>query len=185
VLCEQEVTQAFPDALIIRPGVVAGPHDGSERFGYWVRRAAQGGRLLGPPRPDQPVQVVHAGDQARFIVERIAAGAGGVFDSVGECVSFSTLLDSCAKAAGTDITVGWAPQQLLRDNHVALPLALSPSGRWDGAFSRRGQRAAEAGFVNRPLVDTATETLAWERTRDPATFHGLSATEEAALLAAL
>jgi len=185
VLCEREAAAAVPEPLIIRPGVVAGPYDGSERFAYWVRRAAQGGRVLGPPRPDQPVQVVHAGDQARFVVERVVTGGGGIFDTVGESVPFSTLLAACAQAAGAEIEVVWAPSPLLRERGVALPLSLPASGKLDGMFRRSGLRAAAAGFVNRPLVTTATETLEWDRTRDPAMFRGLSVDEEANLLAAV
>ena len=166
VMCEAEA-QAFPGAaLIIRPGIVAGRFDPSDRFGYWVRRLTRPGPVLGPPRPQQPIQLVHAEDQATFVVDLLAQGTAGVFNTVGDRVTFAAMVDACADAAGTQAEVVWAPEPLLRQEGVTLPLAMPASGKWDGVFRRANDRAAALGLRNRPLTETAADMLAWDRTRD-------------------
>jgi 2'-hydroxyisoflavone reductase len=190
VLCEREVHDAFPDAaLIIRPGIVAGPRDGSERFTYWVRRLTRGGRVLAPQRPDQPLQLVHARDQADFIIHELENTRAGVFNTVGpdEQATFSEMIAACAQAAGTTPDVMWAPDAVLREQGVFLQLAMPSSGRWDGAFRRSNKRATAEGFRNRGLVELAADTLEWDRSRDQATtMQGqLTAEREAELLSLL
>ena len=188
VLCEGEVQRAFPDgALIIRPGIVAGPHDHSQRFGYWVRRLARGGPILGPQRPDQPLQLVHARDQANFLVGLLADGIHGVFNCVGpdDPMTFADMIEACAAAAGTRADVVWAPDKLLREHQVALPLSTPASGRWDGVFRRSNERAKKLGFHNRSIAETAADTFAWEDGRDNSArdADNLSPEKEAEVLA--
>jgi 2'-hydroxyisoflavone reductase len=188
VLCERAAQSAFPGAaLVIRPGIVVGPHDASQRFGYWVRRLMRGGgRVLGPQRPDQPVQLVHARDQADFLLAMLASGTDGVFNTVGpdDPMTFQDVIGACAAAAGVSAEVVWAPDKFLRENQVNLPLGLPASGRWDGVFRRSNARAKVAGFRNRSISETAVDTLAWERGREEES-RNLSASREAELLALL
>ena len=84
VACELEAQQAFPErCLIVRPGYIVGPHDPSDRFTYWVRRAAAGGRMLAPGPKDQPLQVVDVRDLAAFTLDRMQEGRNDVFGVVG------------------------------------------------------------------------------------------------------
>ena len=169
VLCERAAQAAYPGAsLIIRPGIVAGRHDPSERFTYWARRLARGGTVLAPERPDQPIQLVHAEDQARFIVSLLEAGTPGVFNTVGpdDRATFEDMIAACAEAAGTHPEVVWAPGKVLRDNGVNLQLSTPAKGTWDGVFRRSNERAKALGFRNRSLAELAADTLAWDRTRD-------------------
>ena len=169
VLCEQEAAAAFPGrCTVVRPGIVAGPHDPTDRFTYWVRRAARGGAVLAPNRRDQPVQVVHARDQADFIVAATAAGLDGAYNTVGPSVSLASLIEACASAAGTSgsLEVAWVDEPFLQEREVHVPLYI-PSGMGiDGLFRCSSAKAEAAGFRNRPLVETAADTLAWDRTRD-------------------
>ena len=185
VLCEQVVQTSFgARALIVRPGIVAGPHDPTDRFTYWVRRLARGGRVLGPERPDQPVQVVHAGDQAKFVLDLIASGTGGVFNSVGpdDPATFADLIDACRLT--TDVDVVWVSDAFRQQHDVALPLALPASGDYDGLFRISNQRGRAHGLCNRPLRDTAADVLGWDAGRlEPLPFE-MAAEREAELLAA-
>ncbi|MHB8464535.1 MAG: NAD-dependent epimerase/dehydratase family protein [Acidimicrobiales bacterium] len=169
VLCELEAQRAFPGtALIIRPGIVAGAYDASDRFGYWVRRLTRGGPVLCPERPDQPLQLVHAQDQAAFAVDLLARHVFGVFNTVGpdEPMTFVDMVGACANAAGVEPELVWAPDALLRQHNVALPLSVPASGKWDGVFRRSNTRARALGFRNRSIADTAADMLGWDRTRD-------------------
>jgi 2'-hydroxyisoflavone reductase len=172
VLCERAVLGSFgSDALIIRPGIVAGPHDGSERFTYWVRRLTKPGPVLAPPRPDQPMQLVHARDQADFLIHRLEARRGGVYNTTGpdDAATFADMVAACAAAAGTDPEIVWAPDQVLRDQKIWLQLMMPASGKWDGIFQHSNERAKADGFHNRSLSALAADTLAWDRTRDQET----------------
>jgi len=163
VACERTTSEVYGDhALIVRPGIVAGPHDPTGRFTYWVRRLARGGKVLAPARPHQPLQVVHARDQGDFILGLLTAGKHGVFNSVGPdgAVTFSDLLDACAQAAGTTYEVAWAGDEFASEHKIQLPLALPASGAMDGIFLISNARARNAGLRNRDLADTAADTLA-------------------------
>jgi 2'-hydroxyisoflavone reductase len=164
VACERMVRASYADrSLIIRPGVVVGPHDPTGRFAHWVERAARGGAVLGPARPEQPVQVIHAEDLADFVLGLLECGGAGTFNCVGpdEPATFADLLEACQTASRTRCEIMWAPDDLLHRHGVHLPLALPASGRHDGAYRRCSVRAAGQGLRNRSLTDSARSTLLW------------------------
>jgi len=189
VLCEEVAMQAFPgNCTVIRPGIVAGPYDSTDRFTYWVRRMAQGGDVLAPNRPHQPMQVVHGRDQADFVVKASVEKTHGQFNSVGptEPLTFAGMLDACAAAAGTagSVAVEWVDENFLQDESVYLPLWLPSESGIDGLFEASSERARAAGLVNRPIVDTVADTLPWDRTRDQAeAIAGMPREREQELLA--
>ena len=167
VLCEQAAETAFPGhTTVVRPGIVAGPFDPTDRFTYWVRRASFGGQLIGPPRADQPVQAVHARDQGDFIVSLTAAGTTGGFNSVGpnEAMTFASLLGAAQAVAGTELDIVWANEEFLVEHKAALPLVLPSSGGSDGLFSVSRDLSIKNGLRNRPLAETIADTLEWDRT---------------------
>jgi 2'-hydroxyisoflavone reductase len=165
VQCEEEVVGAFGErCTIIRPGIVAGPHDPTERFTHWVRAAASGGEVVAA-RPEQPVQVIHGRDQADFVVAVTAGGIGGTFNTTGptEAITMSDLLAACFEAAGTEPKVRWASEEEVAAEGLQLPLHLPAAAGVDGLFAASNARAVSAGLVNRALVDTAADTLEWAR----------------------
>lgn len=190
VLCEEEVQAAFgSSATIVRPGIVGGPHDPTDRFTWWVRRAARGGEMLVPDRPDQPVQVVHGRDQGDFVVAVTAAGVGGVFNSVGpsEPLTLRGLVEACASAAASSVEPVWVSESFVAEHAIPFPLYLPSEAGIDDLFEASPAAAKAAGLRNRPIVDTAADTLAWDRTRPDQSSMGpgtLSAEREAALLEA-
>jgi 2'-hydroxyisoflavone reductase len=179
VACEDEATGRFGDrATIVRPGVVAGPHDPTDRFTWYVRRAARGGRVALPARPDQPVQVVDSRDLARLVVSLLSDDRPGTFNAVGpaEPTTLQQLLEVCAVAAGTSVEV--VPVAAEPD----FPLALGDPS-WDPMFRRSAERARAVGLTGTPLLQTAADVLAWDRERgEPELSTGLSADREAELL---
>lgn len=166
VRCEQAVQARFgQQALIIRPGIVAGPHDPTERFTHWVRAAAADAGPIRATRPDQPVQVIHARDQADFVVAASAAGVTGSFNTTGptQPVTMAEMIAACAEAAGTAPEMIWLSEHEVAEDEVSVPLYLPSSANADGLFMASCARAVAAGLVNRPLVETAADTLAWAR----------------------
>ena len=102
VACEQEIERVFPGrALIIRPGIVAGPFDPTNRFTWWVERLARAGEVLGPGAPESPVQLVDGRDLGAFTVAMTERQATGAFNACGPPSSFGELIDACRIGTGT------------------------------------------------------------------------------------
>ncbi|HZN14886.1 MAG TPA: NAD-dependent epimerase/dehydratase family protein [Acidimicrobiales bacterium] len=191
-LCEQAAEAAMPGKVAnVRPGLIVGPHDPSDRFTYWVRRLASGGDVLAPDRPDMPVQVIDGRDLADWIVRLAETGTTGVFNATGPATPhrFDATLDACRGAAGVDASITWVDEAWLIDQKVEpwmeLPLWLPGGEGYDGLSAVDVSRAVDAGLTFRPLVDTCAATLEWDRTRDGAGMDAqLSPEREAELLAA-
>lgn len=182
VACEDDAQRLWGErATIVRPGVVAGPHDPTDRFTWWVRRAARGGRVALPGRPDQPTQVVDSGDLAHLVVQLLHDDRPGTWNAVGpaEPTTLAGLVQACARAAGTSVEV--VP---VDPDGAALPLVITDEAWWP--FVRRSAaRARGVGLTATPLEQTAAAVLAWDRERgEPPLAVELSAEREAELLAA-
>ena len=180
VACEDDVLALWGDAAtIVRPGIVAGPWDPTDRFTWWVRRAARGGRVALPGRPDQPVQVVDSRDLAALVVQLLADDRPGIFNAVGpvESVTLAELVQACATSAGTEVIVIPVDQSL-----AELPLVL-PDATWDVMFRRSATRALEVGLGTTALEQTATDVRVWDTERGlPPLAQELTPEREAELL---
>ncbi len=183
VACEDDVLALFDErGTIVRPGVVAGPYDPTDRFTWWVRRAARGGRVALPARPEQPVQVIDSHDLARLVTTLAADDRPGIFNAVGpaEATTLAGLIHTCAAAAGTEVEVVPVPPDAVAPG---FPLVL-PDATWDVMFQRSAAAARAAGMPATPLAETAAAVLAWDRERgEPPLEVELSPEREAALLA--
>jgi 2'-hydroxyisoflavone reductase len=190
VLCEKVVQEMYPDnTLILRPGLVVGPYDHTDRFTYWPVRVARGGDVLAPAGPDEPAQFIYARDLAGFAIQCIEENTTGVFNLVGpeQPSSFGALLETCKQVSGSDANFIWAPTEFITDHNIApwseLPVWIPQSeGR---GFSRvSNARARAAGLKFKPTEEIVRETLEWARTR-PADYElraGLKPEREAELL---
>jgi 2'-hydroxyisoflavone reductase len=160
---ERIVEAAFGDnALVVRPGLIVGPHDRSGRFTYWPHRIARGGEVLGPGSPDDPVQFVDVRDLAAWIVRAAAEDRGGVFNATGETMRFGDLLDECRNATGSDARVTWVPSQILLaagvEEWMGVPLWIVSPG-WEAANRVPVDKALAAGLTFRPLPETILGAL--------------------------
>jgi 2'-hydroxyisoflavone reductase len=190
VLAEQAAQAALPGrTLILRPGLIVGPHDPSDRFTYWPTRVARGGEVLAPGDPARHVQFIDVRDLAAWILGLVEASQTGVFNVTGPApsVTMSRLLDVCRLVSGSDAAFTWVPEALLLANNVApyteLPLWIPAV---DAGFDRFDfSRALAAGLRFRPLETTIRDILAWDATRPPDADrrNGLKPEREAGLLA--
>ncbi|MER7850456.1 NAD-dependent epimerase/dehydratase family protein [Kitasatospora sp. NPDC096077] len=182
VACEQDVTARYGDrATIVRPGKVAGPYDEQRGLTYWVRRAARGGRIALPGRPEQPVQLVDSRDLARLVVRLLQDDRPGAFHAVGpaEPTTLGGLIATCAEAAGTEVEIVPVPPE---SAPPFFPLVRAEP-LWPGQ-RRDPARARAAGLPATPLAVTAADVLAWDRGRgEPPLDHGFTPEQEALLLA--
>jgi 2'-hydroxyisoflavone reductase len=193
-LCEEEIRKVFGErALVVRPGLIVGPHDPTDRFSYWPSRIARGGVVLAPGRPLRGLQFIDVRDLAVWMVALLERQASGTFQATGpkSNLNMGTLLDACAKVADSKPEIAWTDEALLLAHKVApwteLPLWLPESDASHAGFMKISiTRALEAGLTIRPVADTIRDTLAWLATRPPghAWKAGLAPEREMALLKA-
>lgn len=173
VLCEEEVRTGFGDkALIVRSGLIVGPHDPTDRFTYWPWRIDVGGDVLVPGQPGWKTQFIDARDLADWIIRMIENGHGGPFNVTGpeQPLPIERLLEICEKVSGTDAGITWVSEDFLLKNNVEpwmeLPLWL-PGESKRGFQSTRIDRALTQGLAFRPIETTVRDTLHWARSRPP------------------
>jgi len=167
VACERVSAELFgPGTTIIRPTYVIGPHDGSYRFTWWVDRVARGGTVLAPGDPDDPIQLIDAADQARWIVSLLERSVSGTFHAVSPAppFGFGQMLAAIAAEvapAGTSFT--WVDSDFLVAEGVdGAALPLWAEGESDGANLNRADPSAafSAGLAPGPLRQTVADIRA-------------------------
>jgi 2'-hydroxyisoflavone reductase len=187
VLCEEEVLKIFPeDHLIIRPGLIVGEFDFTDRFTYWVMRAAKGGEVLAPNNADAPVQFIDAKDLAEWIVKIIETGETGIYNAVNKPfeLTFGKMLNEIKKTSGSDAEFTWVSEEFMDENDVApwsdMPLHLPESLE----FMRTANvdKALSKGLKIRSLCETVRETLNWRNRIDEPMKAGISIEREKELL---
>ncbi len=195
-LCEEAAEREMPGKVtVIRPGLIIGPGDTSDRFTYWPVRVARGGEVLAPGTPDDPVQFVDVRDLASWTVTMIGRRRTGVFNATGpkEPLTFGPMLAACREASGAEATFTWVDAKTLEELKIApwsdMPCWVPPFGETAGSRRVNNGKAVGEGLTFRPIVETARDTLAWWRTlpeeRRSRLKAGLTPEREAAALAAV
>ncbi|GIG70130.1 NAD-dependent epimerase/dehydratase family protein [Phytomonospora endophytica] len=190
VACENLVRAALPAAhAIYRAGLVIGPGDPGDRFGYWPWRIAQGGEVLAPGDPAAPLQWIDVEDLADWAVDAAEKRTTGTFDGVQPAVSWREFLDGVAEGAGTRPTFTWVPPEHITAAGVgpwsgpdSLPLWVGGDG-YGGFMNRDVSASLAAGMPARPVADTTRRWLAWND-GSPAVKAGITREKEAEILAA-
>ncbi len=163
-LCEQVAEAALPGrTLIIRPGLVAGPHDYTGRFSYWPRRVEEGGEVLAPGSPEALVWVIDVRDLADWTIRMAERRATGIYNAAGpsSALTIGELLEECRTITGSGARFTWADDGFLLAHGVApyteLPLWLPAEA---GGYPRIDfARATAAGLTHRPIGDTIRAVL--------------------------
>ena len=190
VLCERAAEEAMPGrTLVVRPGLIVGEYDWTDRFTYWVMRAARGGEVLAPGSPDRFVQFIDARDLAAWIVKMAEAGENGIYNATGKPfdLTFGALLEEIKAVTESDARFTWASEEFLTAESVApwseMPLYLHESDvDWQGFLSANVDRAIAKGLEFRRLSETILETLNWRKGVKDDLKAGISAEREAELL---
>lgn len=170
-LCERAVETALPGrSLIVRPGLIVGPHDSSDRFTYWPSRFARGGKVLAPGRPARQVQLIDARDLAEWNIRMVEAKQTGTFNATGpdRILTMGEVLETCQTVCNNDAQITWVAESFLLEQQVGpwmeLPLWI-PETTPGSMLQANIDRAVAAGLTFRPLADTVAATLEWDRTR--------------------
>jgi 2'-hydroxyisoflavone reductase len=193
---ETAIQAAMPGRVaIFRPGLIAGPHDPTDRFTYWIRRIDAAGRVLVPGRPDRPIQFIDARDLAEWSLQVAEDKVNGVFNAVGSelTLTMKQFLDQCLELSQSCAQLDWlTDEQVLGAGIEAwteLPLWVAESDiEAGGIFYADNRRAIAQGLKFRPLAQTIKDTRDWSRAtgqvkESPLRVKTLSSGKEQATLA--
>jgi 2'-hydroxyisoflavone reductase len=165
-LAEKEAEKAFPGrTTVIRPGLIVGPGDLSDRFTYWPARMMRGGEVLAPGDPTDPVQIIDARDLAEFAVKVCEDGTTGVYNCTGPraMLTISEMLGGIRAQLANDAYLTWVDADFLAAQRVNpwsdMPVWIPARGRTAGFAQRSIQRALDKGLTFRPFTDTVKATL--------------------------
>src|SRR6266516_2742229 len=192
VLSEREAEKWFPGkTLIIRPGLIVGPRDESDRFTYWPVRIDHGGEILAPGSPSDPVQFIDARDLAEWTIRMAENGETGIYNATGPAkpLGVGGMLDGIKAALKSNARFTWVTEDFLAQQKVQ-PWSDMPvwTGRESGLARAKIDRAMSKGLTIRPLAETARDTLAWFKSlpqdRQSKMHAGLTPEREAEVLAA-
>jgi 2'-hydroxyisoflavone reductase len=194
-LAEQEAERWFPGrTTVVRPGLIVGPGDPTDRYTYWPVRMARGGEVLAPGTPADPVQIIDARDLAEWTIRMAERKVAGTFNATGPGteLGIGEMLEGMRPLADSQVDLTFVPTDFLAEQSVRpwvdMPTWVPPVGRSAGFARVSIQRALREGLTFRPSPATARDTLEWHRTR-PAEQQaqlraGISAEREAEVLRA-
>jgi 2'-hydroxyisoflavone reductase len=165
---EKEAETWFPGiTTIVRPGLIVGPGDETDRFTYWPVRLDRGGDVLAPGDGKDAVQFIDARDLSEWMIRLAEMKAFGIFNAMGPAseLSMGKMLGDIGAAIKSKATLHWAPADFLEKQKVSawsdMPVWV-PGGGDEGGFSRRSNKKAMAkGLTFRPMSQTAPDTLAY------------------------
>lgn len=167
--CERELEEILPNRLlIIRPGLIVGPDDYTDRFTYWVMRVSRGGELLAPGPPERTVQFIDARDLAEWTIRMIERKRNGIYNAIGlpDVISMKDVLEECKRVSQSDASFTWASEEFLISEKIVgwseLPLWLPDAAHHlQGLMHINCDKAVAAGLSFRPIKHTIRDTLAW------------------------
>jgi nucleoside-diphosphate-sugar epimerase len=198
VRAEQEVAKQYPNAwTVIRPCLIVGPLDRTDRFTYWPARIDQGGEVLAPDKPDDPCQFIDSRDLAEWTVRMAEAHELGTYNAIGPAkpMTIAEMLYGVKAITTAGAQFTWVPWEFLQKQGVRpwrhMTVWQPPYGNTAGYQRRNASKAIAKGLTFRPVAVTAKDTLDWHRTRpekeQQATLNGeingLSMKREAEVLA--
>jgi 2'-hydroxyisoflavone reductase len=192
--CERAAEASMPGrTTVVRPTLIVGPDDPTDRFTYWPVRLDRGGAVLAPGDGEDPTQLVDVRDLATFMIGLVEGNVAGVFNAAGpeKTMTMKGMLEACAKGVGSKASLTWVPAAFLEEQKVSpwgdMP-AWIPRGPEGGAMAVSNARAVARGLRFRAAAETAKDTLAWWKAqpedRRAKLRAGIAAEREAEVLAA-
>jgi 2'-hydroxyisoflavone reductase len=196
---ELEVAALYPGIhTIIRPCLIVGPLDRTDRFTYWPARIDKGGEVLAPDKPDDPCQFIDSRDLAEWMIRMAEARELGLYNAIGpdKPLTIAEMLYGVKAITTAGAQFTWVPWEFLQEQNVRpwrnMTVWQPPYGRTAGYQRRNASKAIAKGLTLRPLAVTAKDTLDWHKTRPEkdqlatlnGEINGLSMTREAEVLAA-
>jgi 2'-hydroxyisoflavone reductase len=168
-LCEKRAAAEFgADKLtILRPTYICGPGDKTDRFSYWPVRTMRGGDMLWPGSRADKIQIIDVRDFATFTIDCLEQQIIGTFNTVTPAGEYTIgdLHDDCLPVAASEMNAVWVSAEFLEEQKLlegrAIPIWAPPDGEYAGIAYVDGEKAAAAGLRNRPVRETARDTIQW------------------------
>ena len=165
---EEAAEAAMPGRVTqIRPGLIVGPRDGTDRFTYWPVRAARGGEMLAPGKPADLTQYIDVRDLAAFMVHTLENDLTGAYNLVRPPMPFGEVLHACLAETGADTELTWVPADFLAEQDLQpwrdISLWVDSDGPMSGSLTWSPNKALDAGLSIRPVAETVRDTLEWFR----------------------
>jgi len=169
--CEQIVSERFAkNALLIRPGLIVGPYDATDRFTYWPQRISSGGEILAPGQENRHIQFIDVRDLSEWVIRIIASGKSGLFNATGPgfVYTMQQFLHDCISVCGVESKLTWMPDEKLKQAEVKpwteLPLWIPESDtEYRGFMEIDCSKAQNTGLSYRSPSQTIQDTLQWYR----------------------
>ena len=172
VLAEKEVAKLYPNMwTVIRPCLIVGPLDRTDRFTYWPARIDKGGEVLAPDKPDDPCQFIDSRDLAEWTIRVAEARELGLYNAIGPAhpMTIAEMLYGVKAITTAGAQFTWVPWEFLQKEGVRpwrhMTVWQPPYGRTAGYQRRSAAKAIAKGLTFRPLAVTAKDTLDWHKTR--------------------
>ncbi len=170
-LSEKVTQKAFKNrAIIVRPHLIVGPGDRTDRWTYWPVRINRGGEVLAPGNPIQPAQYIDARDLSEFDIHLIENNLYGTYTAVGPLgkLTMSEMLYGIKAVVSNEVSFAWVDQNFILENKIKpwteITAWMPSGGEFDGFCSFDNSNAVKAGIKYRPLAVTAKDTLKWWKT---------------------
>jgi 2'-hydroxyisoflavone reductase len=170
-MSEREVHAAFPGhGTIVRPGLIVGPDDETDRFTYWVARIARGGQVLAPGTGDDPVQIIDVRDLNEWVIRLVEQQTYGTFNGLGpQWRTFGELLYGIRAVTTAETRFTWADADFLGRNDIRgydeMPAWRPQRDGFEGFARFDITPEIKSGLTFRPLAVTARDTLDYHESR--------------------
>jgi 2'-hydroxyisoflavone reductase len=173
-LAEQEAEKWFPKkTLIVRPGLIVGPRDETDRFSYWPMRVDRGGEVLAPGAPSDPVQFIDGRDVAEWTIRMVENGETGIYNATGPAkqLGIGDMLETMKSSLNSKAKFTWVNADFLAAQKVEpwsdMPVWIPPRGEEAGGNQINNKRTIAKGMTFRSLADTTRDTVAWFKSQPP------------------
>jgi 2'-hydroxyisoflavone reductase len=186
--CERIVHQHWSDrGCVVRPGLICGPYDESDRVSYWPMRCLAPGPIVVPGNPQDPAQWIDVRDLASFVLRLLVDSHSGVFNGVGPVRPFGEFLDCCQTVTQNQSPIVRISCQQIEQSKLSpwkdFPMWLPPEGDHRGFVQFSKTKSVAAGLRYTDLETTLRDIIAWRQTLDVPLKCGLSQEQENAILA--
>lgn len=164
--CERALDEVVPGRVThIRPGLIVGPLDKSDRYTYWPVRMDRGGEVLAPGKPQDLTQYIDVRDLAQFMVHCVEQNLTGAYNAVCAPMPWGDFLDRSRKGVNPDASLTWVPADFLAQKEIEpwsdFYMWADRESPISGSLTWSADKALKAGLTIRPVEDTARDTIDW------------------------